>query len=106
MADLPTAYVVSWKELTDLQAKRQDDLRAAEIKRLDDLRSADKEAVRDTRVAMEKRLEALNELRKGVATQDALAAVSDSVRRVERLVYIGTGLAIAASFAIPLLLRH
>ena len=97
--------VETLKEFNDLQAKRLDDLRNAEISRLDDLRAADKEAVRDARVAMEKRLEGLNELRGDVATKGALASVTESVRRVERLVYIGMGLAIAASVAIPLLLR-
>lgn len=82
-----------------LQVRRLDDLRTAELRRLDDLRAADKEALRDTRVAMEKRLEGLNELRGDVAPKAAVEAL-------QRLVYIGTGLAIAASVAIPLLLRR
>lgn len=74
------------------------DYMALQVRRLDDLRAADKEALRDTRVAMEKRLEGLNELRGDVAPKAALEAL-------QRLVYIGVGLAVAASIAIPLLLR-
>jgi hypothetical protein len=96
---------VSLRELMDLQVRRLDDLRSAERARQDDLRSADKEAVRTTKDAMEKRLEGLNELRTGVATKDQLDVLAAGAQRIERLVYIGMGLAIAASVAIPLLLR-
>lgn len=113
MSEIPRAvarYVppagVSLRDYTDLQIRRLDDLRAAEQKRTDDLRAADKEAVRTTKDAMEKRLEGLNELRTGVATSAELVAISDATRRVERLVYIGMGLAIATSVAIPLLLAR
>lgn len=92
--------------LLELHVRRLDDLRTAEFRRLDDLRTADKEAVRDTRGAMEKRLEGLNELRGDVAPKAALVGVNDAMRRVERLVYIGMGLAIAASIAIPLLISR
>ena len=78
-----------------LQIRRLDDLRIAELRRLDDLRAADKETMRDTRVAMEERLKGLNELRGDVAPKAALEAL-------QRLVYIGTGLAIAASVVIPI----
>ena len=96
---------VSLRDYTELHVKRLDDLRAAETRRTDDLRAADKEAVRTTKDAMEKRLEGLNELRTGVATKDQLDALATGQQRIERLVYIGMGLAIAASVAIPLLLK-
>jgi cystathionine beta-lyase/cystathionine gamma-synthase len=94
------------RDYLDAQVRRADDLRAAEQKRTDDLRAADKEAVRTTKDAMEKRLEGLNELRTGVATSAEMSAISDATRRVERLVYIGMGLAIAMSVGIPLLLAR
>jgi hypothetical protein len=96
---------VPLRDYLELHVRRLDDLRSAERARQDDLRAADKEAVRTTREAMEKRLEGLNELRNDVAPKSALDSVSDAIRRVERLVYIGIGLALAASVAIPLLLR-
>lgn len=99
---------------------------AAERRRVDDLRRADADARHDHHVlerraadsaeasstaaiqnalaSLDRRLDGLNELRSGVATKDALDAVADSGRRTDRLVYIATGIAIAASVAIPLLL--
>ena len=97
--------MVPLRDYFELHVRRLDDLRTAENRRHDDLRAADKEAVRDTRQAMEKRLEGLNELRNDVAPKSSLDSVSDAIRRVERLVYIGMGLAISASVAIPLLLK-
>lgn len=97
---------VPLRDYLELHIRRLDDLRSAEIRRVDELRSADKEAVRDTRQAMEKRLETLNELRSDVATKGALEVVSESVRRNERLVYIGVGLAMAIAVAIPILLNR
>jgi hypothetical protein len=96
---------VTLRDYLELHIKRADDLRAAESRRTDDLRAADREMVRTSRDAMDKRLEGLNELRSNVATKDQLDALALGSQRIERLVYIGMGLAIAASVAIPLLLR-
>jgi hypothetical protein len=115
VSDTPVCFV-TLRDYVELHVRRLDDLRSVEVCRLDalraaeqdrrnDLRSADRESIRTATTALDERLKGLNELRTGVATTAELIGVTEAMRRVERLVYIGMGLAIAASVAIPLLLR-
>lgn len=63
-----------------------------------ELRKADQRALQAALIANEKRLDGLNELRQGVATQDQLEALEKIVNNLSRLVYIGLGAVLAIQF--------
>ncbi len=70
---------------------------------LEALRAADQRAIDAALIASEKRLDALNELRQGVATTDQLEALEKIVNALGRLVYIGLGGVIALQLVLQFL---